>query len=208
MPKGRAARLRTSGWLLLAAAVCAVAAAGFVWVAGLGRNNRSGQVSREPEAQESQPVPKSDKPSPVPRIEEKSAAGPVPESPVAQPRGVQGVHAGSDLAPADPVADTKAKIEALKQESLAVANRLHEDYPDNLDALGIVGNVQRYYGNTAQATECLEQCVRRDPSRVGFYEALATLALRRAEDEKAAQWCRKGLAQKPDAPHLHGHLGE
>ena len=121
---------------------------------------------------------------------------------------MQGDHAGSDLAPPDPVADTQAKIEALKQESLAIANRVHEDYPDDLEALGLVGNVQCYYGNTARATECWEQCVRRDPRHVGFYDALATVALNRAEDEKAAQWCRKGLSQNPDAPHLHGRLGE
>jgi len=169
-------------------------AAYFVWVASLGRNDNFTQVSREPAAQESQPVPK--------------PAGPLPVPPVAPPKGVPGVPAGGDLAPPDPVADSKAKIEALKQESLAVANRLHEDSPDSVDALAVVANVQIYYGNTTRAAECWEQCLRRDPSRVGFYEALAALALRRAENEKAAQWCRKGLAQDPNAPQLHGRLGE
>jgi tetratricopeptide (TPR) repeat protein len=124
------------------------------------------------------------------------------------PRRAEKAPAGDGLAPPDPSTDAKAKIEALKQESLAVANRLRADFPDNLDALGLVGNVQYYHGNTAQAAECWEQCVRRDPARVGFYDALAKLALSRAEDEKAVEWCRKGLAQNPDAPHLHGRLGE
>ncbi len=137
--------------------------------------------------------------NPPPPSESSAAAG---------PHQAENAPTGGGLAPPDQVADTKAKIEALKQESLAVANRLREDFPDSLDALGLVGKVQCYYGNTAQTTECWEQCVRRDPSRDDFYDALATVALRKAEHEKAAEWCRKGLAQNPEAPRLHGRLGE
>jgi tetratricopeptide (TPR) repeat protein len=144
----------------------------------------------------------------VPQIGEKSAAGPVPEPPVAQTQGAQSAHAGSDLTPPDSIVDTKAKIEALMQESLAIASRLHDDFPGNPDALGLMGNVQYYYGNTERAAECWQQCLRRDPSRSGLYDALAKLALRKAEYEKAAEWCRRGLAQNPDAPYLHARLGE
>ncbi len=194
------------------AVACAVAVAGFAWVIGFRRNDRSGQASQEAKAHESQPIATSDKPSPVTPPADPGLSGnphPPGESLAATgPRQAEKAPAGSDLAPLDPLADAKAKIEALKQESLAVANRLREDCPHNLDALALVGNVQSYYGNTAQATECFEQCVRRDPCRTGFYDALAKLALRRADDEKAAEWCRKGLAQNPNAPHLHGALGE
>jgi tetratricopeptide (TPR) repeat protein len=193
---------------LLLAIVCAVAVAGFVRVAGLGRNHGPGQVSLELESREPQPVQESDNPSPAPRADEKFEADPVPQPPVAPPRDGHGVHARSDLVPPNPVADTQVAIEALKQESLAVANHLLEDCPGELDALGLMGNVQCHYGNTARGTECWEQCLRRDPSRVGFYDALAAVALRKADDEKAAQWCRQGLAQNPNAPHLHGRLGE
>jgi len=165
-------------------------------------------MSREPEVQGSQGVPNSDKPSPVPRVDAKSAAGPAPEPPVARPQAAPNVPTGSDLAPPEGVADADAKIAALKRESLAVVNRLLEDFPGNVDALGIAGNVHKYYGNGGQASKCWEEGLRRDPSRVDFYDALAKLALTRAEDEKAAQWCRQGLAQNVNAPHLHGRLGE
>jgi tetratricopeptide (TPR) repeat protein len=152
-----------------------------------------------------------ERPEEAPSADAGHAGNPSPpgkSSAAAGPSQAENARAGGGLAPPNPSTDGKAKIEALKQESLAVANRLREDFPDNLDALGLVGNVQYYHGNTAQAAECWEQCLRRDPRRVGFYDALAKLALSRAEDEKAVEWCRQGLAQDPDAPHLHGRLGE
>jgi tetratricopeptide (TPR) repeat protein len=116
--------------------------------------------------------------------------------------------ASSGLATPDPVTDVEVKVQALQQESRAVANRLREDYPDSLDALGLLGKVCCGYGDTAQALECWKQCLRRDPSRDDFYDAMATVALRMADYEKAAEWCRQGLEKNPEAPHLHGRLGE
>jgi tetratricopeptide (TPR) repeat protein len=132
------------------------------------------------------------------------------QRPSGQPPASQtaGTSPARELPPSDPVADVKAKVQALQQESLAVANRLRQDYPDNVEALGLVGKVRCSHGDTAQAMECWEQCLRRDPTRDDLYDALATVALQRAEYEKAADWCRKGLEKSPEAPHLHGHLGE
>jgi tetratricopeptide (TPR) repeat protein len=133
-----------------------------------------------------------------------------PKRPSGQPPDgrAAGTPPAAELPPSDPVADVKAKVQALHQESLAVANRLRQDYPDNLDALGLVGKVLCRHGDTARAIECREQCLRRDPTRDDFCDALATVALQKAEFEKAAEWCRRGLEKNAEAPHLHGRLGE
>jgi tetratricopeptide (TPR) repeat protein len=159
------------------------------------------EESGQPQAQTSQPAA----PGPAPA----GAAEPPapPQRPSASAAG-ETKHPGDATSSSDPVADVKAKVQALQQESLAVANRLRQDYPDNLDALGLVGKVRCRCGDTAHALECWEQCLRCDPSRDDFYDALATVALQKAEYEKAATWCRKGLEKNPQAPHLHGRLGE
>ncbi|MGO9112669.1 MAG: tetratricopeptide repeat protein [Thermoguttaceae bacterium] len=208
---------RTNVWLLLAAIVCAVATAGFVWTAGCRRNAASERRSRTLDVQEPQPVAKSETPSSVARLNTESVAGLMPEPPVAPPREVRPVpHAKqegelpSKSAPPQPdrQAAVKAEIDALKKESIGIAETLIRDLPKESDPLGLIGMVYDRCNQKAKAWEYWEKALDRNPNRSDLYDTMATIALREGAYEKAAEVCRKGIKKFAQMPQLHYQLAE
>jgi tetratricopeptide (TPR) repeat protein len=219
LKQGRAAGLRRNGWRRLAAAVGVVAAVSFVLMASLRHADGPGQVPREPQAQEAPPVPQTSKSSPVTRPHGESAAGPapvpVPVPPVAPPRDVQGVppakYAGvlsTQTPQSDLQAAPKVEIDALDKESVEIVRTLIHDFPNASDPLGLMGMLYNRCDQTAKALECWEKASNVDPNRPDLYDAMATIALRKGEYDKAAGLCRQGLAKSGQLPHLHYQLAE
>jgi len=101
-----------------------------------------------------------------------------------------------------------AEIDALEKESIEIAQTLTEDFPSRSDGLGLIGMVYNRRGQTAKALDCWEQALKRNPNRADLYDAMATVALRKEEYEKAVELCRKGLTTSDQMPHLHYQLAE
>ena len=110
--------------------------------------------------------------------------------------------------PLDRQAVVKAEIDALERESIAIAQELIEDFPHKTDPLGLMGMVYNRCDQTAKALEYWQQALNRNSNRPDLYDAMATVALRRGENEKAADLCRKGLEKSFQMPHLHYQLAD
>jgi superkiller protein 3 len=217
LSQGGTARFRTGAWLLLGVIVCTVAATALVWAASLRRSGSSGQASREPEPQDPQPVSKSDTSSPLTRLNEEPEAGPVPVPPVAPPREVPPVrHVKQEeelsTKPAPPPPDRqaaiKAEIDALKNESIEIAQTLIQHFPTESDSLGLMGMLYDRCNQKAKAWEYWQKAMDRNPNRPDLYYTMVTIALRKGEYEKAAELCRKGLGKFAQMPQLHFQLAE
>ena len=102
----------------------------------------------------------------------------------------------------------KAEIAALEKESIEIAQTLIKDFPNEADPLGLIGMVYSRYDQTAKALEYWEQALSRAPDRPDLYDAMAAVALRKGEYEKAVELCRKGLGKSAQRPHLRCQLVE
>jgi tetratricopeptide (TPR) repeat protein len=213
-------------WVPPTAAACVVLAIVAMWAISSRGSGGSGEESRQLEAQRSLPVTEaeipgapaaeSDIPAPPVRDQAKGRDLPAPEPPVARPRRPQADPTAEGETeppakstwPSDQAAAVRAEIEALKQESLQIAESLVQEYPNSTDGLGLLGTVYVNCGESAKAWQCWERVSRRDPKRPDVYAAMAVVALRKAEYEQAAELCRKGLASAGRMPELHRYLAE
>jgi tetratricopeptide (TPR) repeat protein len=175
----------------------------------------SAEESQQPQAQESATIAESDHPAPAVPDEERSQRLPAPEMPAVEPRQPPPERKQDEIkppadsiSPSDQVAAARAEVEALKTESLQIAESLVRDYPNSTDGLGLLGMVYNDSGETAKAWQCWEQVLKRNPKRPDVYAAMAGVALHKGEYEQAAELCRKGLANAGETPDLHRHLGE
>jgi tetratricopeptide (TPR) repeat protein len=211
--------------VLLTAVACAAAAIISVWLTRSRGSGGSPEESRQAEMQEplqvtesvgpAPPANASDTPAPPVRDKEKAMTLPVPATPVVQTqpppdlklKEETGSRADS-AAPSDQVAAARAEVQALKTESLQIAEDLVRDYPNSTDGLGLLGMVYNDSGETAKAWQCWEQVLQRNPRRTDACAAMAGVALRKGEYERAAELCRKGLADAGETPDLHRRLGE
>ncbi len=120
-----------------------------------------------------------------------------------------GARANLDASPAPvppplgPMAKARAEIKALEKESLEIAERLTEEFPDTADSLGFLGMVYAQLGHQEKARPCWEKALARDPGRGGVYGAMAMAALAKAEYEEALEICRTGLAKAKGLNQLH-----
>jgi protein O-GlcNAc transferase len=115
---------------------------------------------------------------------------------------------GQPAPPPDRIEARVPEIDAIEKESFEIARTLLRDLPGNSDALGVLGMVHNRHGHTVKALECWEQALRGNPQRANLYDAMATVALRKGEYERAVEYCRKGLATSIPMPHLHYQLAE
>jgi tetratricopeptide (TPR) repeat protein len=105
-------------------------------------------------------------------------------------------------------AEARVHVQEHQRQTLDVVMQLRKDYPQNADACYLLGKVHLYYGNSAKALECWEEGLLLAPDRGDFYDAMAAVALSKAEYRKAADLCRRGIEKSPATPDLHRHLGE
>ncbi len=110
--------------------------------------------------------------------------------------------------PDDPVAAVQQEIASLKKESLEIADRLMQEYPNSADAFDLLGSVYRLIGETSKAWPCWEKALSRDPRRADVCIAMAGAALSEGEYDKAAELCRSGLARSNDVWYLRFQLAK
>ena len=109
--------------------------------------------------------------------------------------------------PTQTLAETNAVEKALKKEAIDAAKRLVKDFPNAVDPLGLMGNLQVSLGNTAQAVACWQRCIGLDPKRIDSYRCIAEAALRSGDFAKVVTMTRRALAVDSTSPGLNGQLG-
>ncbi len=87
--------------------------------------------------------------------------------------------------------------QALTDEAVAVIDKLIEGFPDSVDMLEMKARTQVWLGDSAQAVQTWQECLRRDPKYVHAYVGMASAAAARAEHEEAARLAREALALQP-----------
>ena len=111
------------------------------------------------------------------------------------------------LGAADPVAPDAASFqavmeeaEALKQEQLAIADQLNQDFPHDFEALWILGFVHSSHGNLDEMYQCWQECSRLKPDRADVYEQLGRHAAQIEHYEEAVTYWQKALEIAPNLP--------
>jgi tetratricopeptide (TPR) repeat protein len=100
------------------------------------------------------------------------------------------------------------KIEFLKKDELAQAEALAAQFGRSDDALVMLGNVYRKYGNSVQALACWEKALAINPARVDAYDGMAMVAMEKGEHERAAQLWGKGISTKPDTREVRNSMAQ
>ncbi len=108
--------------------------------------------------------------------------------------------------PKTPPPPSQTTVEDLKKEQLEVATRLVRDFPNNTDAIGLMGMVHNSLGNSNEAVKCWEKCLKLDSNRADAYNSLGIVAQRKGESEKAIALWRKALEANPTSPSIHERL--
>ncbi|MDP6544828.1 MAG: tetratricopeptide repeat protein [Phycisphaerae bacterium] len=98
-------------------------------------------------------------------------------------------------------------VESLRKEAMGVMTRLVKDFPKDVEALGLMGNMYVARGNTAEAIKCWEKCIELAPRRIDGYSCLIRLALDKGQCAQAEALARRALAVDPKAPIVYGQLG-
>jgi tetratricopeptide (TPR) repeat protein len=122
------------------------------------------------------------------------------ESPIPVP-----AKAAPQLQPAAALAMT---AQALKEEAIAVARQLMEDFPDSTDAIGLMGSVYMRFSETGEAAKWWQKCIEQNPRRADAYHGLAKIAYAKGDREAAVELWHKAQAINPNVPGMHGALGK
>lgn len=121
-------------------------------------------------------------------------AGPAGLSPAEPPRPV----------PVPSVATDEA--EALKKEELAVAAALARDFPNHVEPIIMMGNVQHRLGRTAEALALWQQALKRDPKHPEVYEKMGWFAMEKGHYPEAITHWQKALELNPKASGVHSGM--
>jgi len=100
----------------------------------------------------------------------------------------------------------KVDVEALKEEEMKVAELFAADFPDQPDALILMGRVYRNQGDSAKAAEYWEKCLALNPNRADVYSDLGWIEMQKAQYEKAAALWRKALQINPQMSEVADSL--
>jgi tetratricopeptide (TPR) repeat protein len=94
--------------------------------------------------------------------------------------------------PPSPDADTVlAQAQAIKDEQFRIASQLLSEFPDDFDALRVMGFAHSSRGNLSEMAECWQRCRQLQPDRADIHDQLGRYALKvERYDEAIAEWLR------------------
>jgi tetratricopeptide (TPR) repeat protein len=106
---------------------------------------------------------------------------------------------------ANPI-DPEREIAALKKEELELAEKIIKDFPDNANALILMGNVLERHGEAVKALERFEEAIKLDPHRPSVYESIGWFYLHKGQYEQAISHWQKALKINPELPGMHNNI--
>jgi len=104
--------------------------------------------------------------------------------------------------------DRAGRIAWVTEREMRLARRLLEAFPDEDDALVVMGNVYRTLGDTERAAEYWNRALAVNPRRVNAYDGLAMIAMEKGLHEEAAGYWERALAIDPGYPGLRTNLAQ
>jgi tetratricopeptide (TPR) repeat protein len=98
------------------------------------------------------------------------------------------------------------EIDDLEKEEMNLAQELFRDFPNNDEAIVLIGNLYRKRGNTIEAVRLWEQALQMNPHRLDVYRNIGLVALEKEEYEKAVNAFKKGLEIDRSVSELRSEL--
>ncbi len=102
--------------------------------------------------------------------------------------------------------DPEQEIAALKKAEMELAEGIMKDFPNNANALVLMGNVLERHGEAVKALEHFEKAIMLDPNRPSVYESIGWFYLHKGQYEEAITHWRKTLAINSELPGMHNNI--
>jgi tetratricopeptide (TPR) repeat protein len=108
--------------------------------------------------------------------------------------------------PVNSVLAPEQEAAALKKEEIELAEKLMEDFPENVNTIVLMGNVYHSHGNAAKAISSWRKALGLNPRRADVYKSMGWFAMSREEYEKAIARWRHALEIDPQIPGVHNGI--
>jgi len=102
--------------------------------------------------------------------------------------------------------DPEREIAALKKEEMKLAEGIVRDFPNNANALVLIGNVLERHGEAVKALQYFEKAIKLDPNRPSVYESIGWFHLNKSQYEEAMKYWQKALDINPALPGMHNNI--
>jgi len=102
----------------------------------------------------------------------------------------------------------RAEIGALEKEAIDAVEEVVEALPGSSDPLALIAMVHLHFGNTAEAMQWWEKCLRKNPNRPDVYDGMAKVAKARGEYDKAVELWGEVLRINPRLPGIRAEVAQ
>lgn len=129
--------------------------------------------------------------------------------PTAQPRLL--VVKQAPYPPTDPnltIDQENELVIMLKNEELSLAKVMLEMFPDDAEAVDLIGNVYRNHGSATKALEAWKHALQIDPQLVHVYGEIAAIANEKGQYADAIEAWKKALALDPEQPLANARVAQ
>ena len=96
---------------------------------------------------------------------------------------------------------------ALKKTELALIETVLRDFPDNEDALKLVGDFYSRHGKRTEALKFWQKCLEINPMRLDIYRNIGEVAIEHAEFEEAVTQVTKAVEIDPKVRGIREKIG-
>jgi protein O-GlcNAc transferase len=117
------------------------------------------------------------------------------------------INAGKDSAPLD-LAAIKAEADKLRSEQLAIGAKLLKEFPNDFEALRIMGFVYSSQGDREKMAQCWRKCAELQPNRADVQDQLGRYESQNQSHDKAIEHWQRALAIDAKLPGAHRQIGE
>ena len=108
--------------------------------------------------------------------------------------------------PAGSVSNPEQEIAVLKKEELELAESLTKDFPDNVNATMLLGNLWERHGDATKALEYFKKVLEKDPKRADVYKGIGWFFMHKEQYERAIEYWQKAIEIDPNIPDMHNNI--
>ena len=102
---------------------------------------------------------------------------------------------------------TEQEFAALKNEELQLAEKLMNDFLGNENAIMIMGNVWKRYGDALEARKFYKRVLEINQKLADVYSVMGEVFLTEGKFQEAIQYWRKALEIQPRLADMHSNIG-
>ncbi len=107
-----------------------------------------------------------------------------------------------------PQPTVRAQAEGLKKRQYEIGTKVVTDFPDNFQALRLMGYVHSSHGRLDEMIACWQRCRELEPGRADIVDQLARQALKAEEYKEAIELWKQALEIDPNLKDAFRHVGE